>query len=184
MNNELSVTIDIIGKMSIGELSLLLRYNYELESRVKILEEKLNITNNSIKKEKKKSSKPSWMTQYEPLGYATATILSEIEDNDPNIIKSELDIRYYGNIPYINEIDRERAVRIYCDMNDLVKRGLSFVALNDTLCSVLFDDAQISSMIETKRNAGNIFHVIPLGKGNSYVKQIGCALRRLDTVDV
>lgn len=169
--------------MWMGEFTTLVKENIELKTKLAILEAKLAEIENKTKK-RAKSNKPSWMITPDFVGYATATLLVALRDNNGyNIYHELLSLKNVPGGMIITEVDREKAVKIYCRLNNLVVDGSRFVILDDLLYNLLFNDFKIQESIGNITNAdGNILYVIEVGKSNGYVKQIACALRRLDTL--
>lgn len=167
----------------LGEITSLVKENMELRAKIADLEAKLADTDNKTKK-RSKSTKPSWMITPDHVGYSTATLLVALRDvNGCNLAHDLLSLREVPGGMLITEVDREKAVKMYCRLNNLVVDGSRFVILDNLLYYLLVDDTKIMSSISTITSVnGNILFVIEVGKGNGYIKQIACALRRLDNL--
>lgn len=123
-----------------------------------------------------------WITVPEILGYATAKLLVVLRDMYNLSLESELkSLAYDEEQALITELDREKAVKIYCNRNNLVDKIKRIVHIDELLYSILVDDDQImQTMSYIKSDKGKRLYYIHTNSRNMYARQISCALRRLD----
>jgi len=168
----------------IGEMTAIIKENLELKAKILDLENKLANTDYGKDKVKKKAKtgKQSWLTVSDYLGYATASILVGIRDaRGYNMLQELQSLKEVPGGMTINEIDREKAVRIYCRINNLISDASKNVLLDEVLYDILSNDTKIMSGINVIMGAdGNMRYYLESNSNNSGIKQIACALRRLD----
>lgn len=164
----------------LGELTNCIRQNILLEQRIKELEEGSSKSRGKGKKKAQTQHKPSWMTIAEPMGPTTAQLIIGLNMLLGRDVCDELpSIKIRGSSYVITEIDREKIVRTYCQAAELIVGEV--VVLDSLLYNILIHDQKITDLMESTRYHGEVVYCIPLN-GTSYVKQISCAIRRLDNL--
>lgn len=157
--------------------------NKELEKKIAELERKIEELTSSKVKKKTKSDKPSWMATSDILGNCTATLLVQIANVFGRDLTSELpSAMIYDGGALINNIDREKAVRIYCTLSNLVLDNSSTVIIDNFLYDLIKDDEKILKSINTmvSSDGQRLLRYMSTGNNGSYAKKISCAIRRLD----
>lgn len=164
-----------------GEITNLIKENVELKNKIASLEAQLSSPSKK-KQQKKVTTKPSWIVTPEYIGYATATLLMALRDNNsvnlPVILPS---YRQTNEGVLLTEIDREKAIKLYCEINNLIIKDGAYVSLDNLLYDIVMQDDKFRSLVGAMNGIGdNMIYYIDSGKGKSYAKKIASAMRRLD----
>lgn len=154
--------------------------NKELQKEVEELKRKVEELSNS--KTKKKSGKPkqSWLTTIDILGSYTARLILDINNRHNINITDELpSIGFHDGSYVINEIDREKIVRKYFVLNNLITDNNS-VIIDEAIFNIIKEDNKILGSITSIPNNDRVIRVMAAGTNGSYARKLACAIRRLD----
>ena len=121
-----------------------------------------------------KQNKDNWITREEPIGTATLCLLIRLKQELGSEVELMLpSLKEINHHLYLSEIDRERAVRMYCEHMGLISNNS--VYLDEFLYNLVSSDNLLASELSGVNKT-----ILICKKGSGYRMKISTALRRLD----
>lgn len=159
------------------------QYNNELQilkASYSILLRDISLGNDNEASKKRRHGK-NWVTELEYVGYGTKMLILAMRDYYGDYLTDHLpSIRVYNDQVVINEVDREKITRKYCEVNDLVDNIRNIVYIDNTLYKIVIHDVKIWSDIECIYENGNRYYVLKYKRSGSYSKKLAPSIRRVD----
>lgn len=132
---------------------------------------------------KSKSKTKNWLTEQEYAGYGSKLLLTNLRDHYRDHLTVFLpSISLDNGYLTINEVDREKMVRTYCEVYNLVDNVRLILYIDDVLYNIIKYDNKLYSSLEVIVEGDIRYLILRYARGGSYSKKLAPSVRRVDNM--